>query len=301
LYRYIDTIEEEDVVGLGMLELVVVGTLLIGLGLVVRDAWFGQGRWNPAVWAEHMHLELTPLNEPMVRTYLVRTRLLRFAGALLGVLAPRIYQSFFGGPLPVPLDFGLFDALLGYLLGAVIAELTIKRPSAHEPRASLMPRELRDYVPTGVITAFRSSALVALVLVPLYRLLPARQRLVDLNDVPPEIVLLPTILVIGLGVELLQRYIVARSQPAVESDLIDADDAIRSASVHALAGAGIALELLIVSGQLINLAVVSELELLRWAFPALALLSFGIAIGSWVYVTKPVRRGRWLARAATHP
>jgi hypothetical protein len=199
----------------------------------------------------------------------------------------------------VPLDFGLFDALLGYLLGAVIAELTIKRPEAHEPSASLTPRELSDYVPTGFITALRMSALFALILVPLYRLLPARQKLVNLNDFPPEIIIVPTILLIGLGVELLQRYIVARSQPAVESDLVNADDAIRSASVHALAGAGIALELLIVSGQLINLAVVSNVDLLRWTLPVLAVLSFGIAIGSWIHLTKPFHRGQWHAREAS--
>ena len=146
-----------------------------------------------------MHLQLTPRNEAIIRSYIARTRLLRFTGALLGVFAPWIYQAFVGAPPPVPVDFGLFDALVGYLLGAVIAELTVKRPKADQPSASLMPRELSDYVPTTFITAFRMSVLVALVLVPLYRLLPARQNLVDLNDFPPEIVILPTILLIGLA------------------------------------------------------------------------------------------------------
>jgi hypothetical protein len=287
-------------VNLGMVEFVVIATLLIMLGLAARTAWSGRRRWNPTVWAQEMDLQLTPRNEAIVRSYIARTRLLRFTGALLGVFAPWIYQAFVGAPPPVPVDFGLFDALVGYLLGAVIAELTIKRPKADQPTASLMPRELSDYVPTRFITALRMSALVALVLVPLYRLLPARQNMVDLNDIPPEIVILPTILLIGFGVELLQRYIVARPQPAVESDLVNADDAIRSASVHALAGAGIALELLIVSGQLLNLAVVSNLQLLRWTLPALALLSFAIAIGSWVHLTKPFHRGHWHARETTH-
>ena len=285
---------------LGMFEYVVMATLLVVLGLAVRTAWSGRGRWNPNVWAQQMGLQLTPLNEAIVRSYLARTRLLRFTGALVGLFAPWIYQAFVGDPPPVPVDFGLFDALLGYLLGAVIAELTIKRPKAEKPSASLVPRDLSDYVPSSFIAAFRISALVALVLVPLYRLLPARQGLIDLNDFPPEIVILPMILLIGFGVELLQRYIVARPQPAVESDLVDADDAIRSASVHALSGAGIALELLIVSGQLLNLAVVSNLQPLRWTLPALALLSFAIAIGSWVHLTKPFHRGRWHARETTH-
>lgn len=284
----------------GMFEWVVVASLVVILGLVVRAAWRGRGRWNPTVWAQEMGLQLTPRNEAIVRSYIARTRLLRFTGALLGLFAPVLYLAFVGGPPPVPVDLWLFDALLGYLLGAVIAELTIKRPKADQPRASLVPRELSDYLPTRLITAHRMSALVALALVPLYRLLPARENLINLNDFPPEVVLVPTIFLIGVGVELLQRYIVARSQPAVESDLVNADDAIRSASVHALAGAGIALELLIVSAQLLNLAVVSDLQVLRWTLPALALLSFGIAIGSWVHLTKPFHREQWHARETTH-
>jgi hypothetical protein len=286
-------------VSLGMFEWVVVAALLVTLGLVVRNAWAGRRRWNPTVWAQEMDLQLTPRNEAIVRSYIARTRLLRSTGALLGLFAPNFYQAFVGDPPPVPVDFGLFDALLGYLLGAVIAELTIKRPKADEPSASLIPRELTDYVPPMFVTALRVSALVALALVPLYRLLPARQRLIDLNDFPPEIVILPMIILVGVGVELLQRYIVARPQPAVDSDLVNADDAIRSASVHALAGAGIALELLLVSAQLINLAVVSNVQLLRWTLPALALLSFGIAIGSWVHLTKPFHRGEWHAGETT--
>jgi hypothetical protein len=199
---------------IGILEFFVVAALLIALAIGVKAALSGWGRWNPAAWAERMGLQLTPHNEEIVRTYIVRTRLLRLMGALLGLFAPWVYRGFVGSPPPVPVDFGLFDALVGYLLGAVIAEVTIKRPAADEPSASLKPRELSDYMPAGFITALRVSALVALVLVPLYRLLPARQRLVNLTDFPPEIVILPAILLIGLGVELLQRYIVARSQPA---------------------------------------------------------------------------------------
>jgi hypothetical protein len=198
---------------------------------------------------------------------------------------------------PIGARRGPFERIVsgrGSIKSRLASKKTVSRSDA------LKPRELSDYMPAGFITALRVSAFVALVLVPLYRLLPARQRLVNLNDFRPEIVILPVILLIGLGVELLQRFIVARSQPAVERDLVNADDAIRSASVHALAGAGIALELLIVSGQLINLAVVSTLDLLRWTLPVLAILSFGVAIGSWIHLTKPVFRGRWHARETTH-
>lgn len=285
---------------IGPLEFSVMAALLVALALGIKAALAGWGRWNPASWADRMGLRLTPLNEAIVRTYIIRTRVLRFTGALLGLLTPGIYRGLVGHPLPVPVDFVAFDALIGYLLGAVVAELTIRRPAADEPSASLEPRELSDYMPAGFITALRGSALVALVLVPLTRLLPARQSLLNLNDFPSEAVILPAILLIGAGVELLQRYIVARSQPAVELDLVNADDAIRSASVHALAGAGIALELLIITGQLINLAVVTTVEPLRWTFPVLAIISTGLALGSWIHLTKPFFRGRWQGHETTH-
>ena len=181
----------------------------------------------------------------------------------------------------------------------MLAELTIKRPKTDVPSASLTPRELGDYLPARFTAGFRLAATFALALVPLLRLLPTRDNLVNLSDIPPEIVLVPTIVLIALGVELLQRYIVVRPQPAVESDLVQADDAVRSASVHALAGAGIALELLIVSVQLVNLAVVSDVQLLRWTLPWLGLICFGVAIGSWIHLTKPFHRGEWHAHEGT--
>jgi hypothetical protein len=61
---------------LGMFEFVVIATLLIILGLVVRTAWSGRGRWNPNVWAQEMDLQLTPRNEAIIRSYIARTRLL---------------------------------------------------------------------------------------------------------------------------------------------------------------------------------------------------------------------------------
>ncbi len=284
---------------LGMVEIVSLAVLLAAGTLVVRAGWSRRERWEPTVWAQQMDLQLTPRNEGTVRSYMARTRFLRFGGALVGLFVPTVYEAYVGSPPPAPMDFGLFDALVGYLLGAVIAELTIARPKAEEPTASLIPRELNDYIPPMYVKALRISTLVALALVPLYRLLPSELDLTNLSDYPPEIVLLPTILLVGVGVELLQRYIVARPQPAVASDLVNADDAIRSASLHALSGAGIALEFLIISAQLINLAAVGSVVPLRWIFSVLAIICFGIAIGSWLHLTKPFHRGEWHARETT--
>ncbi|MGZ5353067.1 MAG: hypothetical protein ACXWX6_02760 [Actinomycetota bacterium] len=55
----------------------------------------------------------------------------------------------------------------------------------------------------------------------------------------PATLLVVMIVVILITVELLKRSIVRRPQPAVDEDLLRADDAIRSGSIHALVGAGI--------------------------------------------------------------
>ena len=97
-----------------------------------------------------MGFELTPQNGPMVITYLIWTRTLRVTGAVIGLLAPT-GAALAGRPLPVPLDWGLIDALAGYLVGAVVGELTIKRPRGNVPAASLQPRKLSDYLPAPLL------------------------------------------------------------------------------------------------------------------------------------------------------
>jgi hypothetical protein len=204
-------------------------------------------------------------------------------------VAPSIYSSVTGEQLPEPIDFGLFNALIGYLLGAVLAELTVRRPRAEVPTASLVPRRVADYLPARYTAMLRASAAVGLVLVPLTLTLPDRPVDVSEAEMLPPALILTMVLAILVGVELLQRYIVDRPQPAVEDDLLRADDAIRSASVHALAGAGIALELLIVAVEIGNLGFVSDVQVLRWTLPWIGLVCFLAALGSWIHVTRPRR------------
>lgn len=261
------------------------GLILIAVVLIGRQIWRGQRRrWLPSGWAQELGLELTPRNEPFVRSYVVRTRILRIAGGVAGFLTPIAYRAFTGEPPPVPFDFGLVDALVGYLLGAVLAEVTVRRPKTEVPTASLVPRDVRDYLPSFYTTTLRLAAAAALGLYPLYVVISGPEGEAEL---PPAIVMVSMILLILLGVEILQRYIVGRPQPAVETDLVQADDAVRSASVHALAGAGIALELLIAALQILGIGVASDTRLLRWTLPWISVICFGLALGSWQHLTRP--------------
>jgi hypothetical protein len=269
---------------LGIVELAVGIAILVAIVLYVRGSFH---RWRPDAWAHDMGLELTPRNEDLVRSYLTRTRTFRAVGALVPLAAPSIYSDVVGEPPPAPFDFGLFNALIGYLLGAVLAELVVRRPRAEVPTASLVPRRVADYLPARLRTILRVSAAAGIALIPLSLTLPDRPSdAADLEMLPPALILTMS-LVILVGVELLQRYIVGRPQPAVEDDLLRADDAIRSASVHALAGAGIALELLIVAVEIGNMGFISDIQILRWTLPWIGLVCFLASLASWVHITRP--------------
>jgi hypothetical protein len=278
-----------------LLNVVVVGGILAILFALVRSSWLGQRRWQPARWAEEMGVLLTAGNERFIRSYIDRTRVMRLAGGLIGLFLPPVYVAYAGEALPQPFDFNLFDALVGYLLGVVLAELTFKRPKGEVPAATLSPRDLVAYLPSAWTKTLRGAALVALVLIPALYALPRRERLVESADLLPWWMLAVMIVSVVLGVELLQRFIVRRPQPAIQDDLVEADDAIRSASVHALAGAGIALQLVIVSVEIMGIGIVSDLQILRWTLPWIGVLCAVAALASWMHITRPdnwqVRRG----------
>jgi hypothetical protein len=201
-------------------------------------------------------------------------------------VVPSAYVFFAQEPPPAPFDFPLLDALVGYLLGALLAEITVRRQKADVPTASLVPREVKDYLPFGLRATLRTTAGLALVLFLIYLVVPARARGTAVDALPPGIVVIPMVLAILVGVEGLQRFIVRRPQPAVESDLLHADDAVRSASVHALAGAGIALELAIISVEVFGIGTIIDIQLLRWTFPWISVTALGAALGSWMYATR---------------
>ena len=279
----------------GNFEFVILAAVAVLLGLVIREAWLGRRRWRPADWARGMGFELTLQNGPMVITYLIRTRTLRVTGAVIGLLAP-IGAAMVGRPLPVPFDWGLIDALVGYLVGAVVGELTIKRPRGNVQVASLQPRELPDYLPAPLLWGSRAAAAAALLVVATFHVLNARSA--EPYSMPHPVVIGTTILAVLLSIELLQRLIVARPQPAADHDVIRADDAIRSASVHALAGAGAALQLIICAVHVMAIGSINGSQFGMWTLVSAGLACFVLAFASWGYATRPRRRLGWHPRSA---
>lgn len=220
--------------------------------LVGRSLWHSFRR-PPAQlvrdWARAHALTLTPANQPVVEYYVATAGRLRAVGVIAGVIVPMLAASAFG--FGSTFGFGHIWALLGYLVGAFVAEVTLGRPLPAGRTASLVPRRLTDYLPRRLLVAQRVLAALCVV----------TAALVPFGaDDESELLGLPTssvgLVLVGLGsvaaavgLEALQRFLVRRPQPFVTPDLLAADDAIRSQSVHSLSGSGIGV-LLLVLGSL---------------------------------------------------
>jgi hypothetical protein len=232
-----------------------------------------------AEWARARGLQLTPESRPIVARYLRRARVLRTWGAVAGILLPSLIELAWDGRVVV-LGFGTdgssaplagpMEAYVGYLLGALCAELSLARPRDPARRtASLVPRELDDYLPRRLLRAQRALGVAVVVGVVTLGLVPYPSS-VDTPSWPGLVGGAAFFGAFAVAVETLERWIVRRPQPFTSPPLVAADDAIRAQSVHALAGSGLAFLLLACSGVFVVLAV-SDVALLEWMWlPALA-------------------------------
>jgi hypothetical protein len=200
-------------------------------------------------WARDHDVELTPETRPLVARYLRNARIHRTWGAAAGAVLPSLIEYAASGRVQVlgfgtdgtsaPLAFGTI--FVGYLLGALYAEVSLARPAAGARRmATLVRRDLEQYLPRRLILAQRALAgagglgLVAVGLVPYPE---------DFSDpnLPSLVVGGIVVLAFGAGLELVERWLVRRPQPYTSAGLVAADDAIRAQSVRSVAGAGLSL------------------------------------------------------------
>jgi hypothetical protein len=254
-------------------------------------------------WARERHLDLTPDNRPLIARYLRRARLFRTWGAIAGALVPSLIDYVVNGRVQVlgigtdgesaPLGFG--SIFVGYLAGAVLCEASlVRRPQGTRRVAALHRRELPAYLPGWVIGAQRVAAAgvaagsIAIAAVPFP----------EGTSKPSGLSLAVSALLVlafGAGLETVERWLVRRPQPFVALDLVAADDALRAQSIRAVAGAGLALLLLLSCGASLALQA-SDVDALQDAMVApavvclvLSLLAYaGITDGAW-RVHRPTR------------
>jgi protein-S-isoprenylcysteine O-methyltransferase Ste14 len=237
-------------------------------------------------WARERGLELTAENRPVVASYLRRTRLLRACGALAGILLPTLVELVWHGRLvilgassdgSVAPYAGPMEAYIGYLVGALCAEVTLARPRDRTRHsASLVPRRLEDYLPRRLMLAQRALGVAVVLGIVITGLVPYPSP----ASVPDWTAQLTGVVVFGafaVALEALERWIVRRPQPFTSPSLVAADDAIRAQSVHALSGSGLALLLAALSG-LFAVVTASDVEILRWTMWLPALAAFVLSV-----------------------
>ena len=254
-------------------------------------------------WARDHELELTRESRPMVQRSLRRARLCRTWGGVLGAVLPTLFDYVANGRVQVlgfgtdgtsaPLGFG--SIFVGYLLGALVAEVATVRPVAQERRtASLVRRELADYLSRRQIVAQRALA-VAAALGIVATALVSFPAATSIPSLPSLVAFAAGVLAFGAGVEAVERWLVRRPQPFTSPPLVAADDAIRAQSIRAVAGAALALLLLLCCGGSLVLQA-SDVEVLRsvMVVPAVVCLIASLIVigdageGRWS-VRRPVR------------
>jgi hypothetical protein len=246
-----------------------------------------------ATWASSAGLELTEETRPAVRRYLIWSRRSRTVGGLAGFVAPVLYawvaEEAFGLDA-TPRDTGGASVLLmfgGYLVGALFAELVINRPGRQQGPMLPGARRLGEYLSHYLLVIQRGLGIACVVLaviaVLVFSFAPMPRRSPDVG-----LVALFGSMSVGVAavIEAAQRVIIGRRRRASGSMEIAADDAMRSSSVHLVAGAGIAILIFFV-------AVLLSVPLFLVDFPAgvvsfaLMLILFPTAIAFWLDSGKP--------------
>jgi hypothetical protein len=208
--------------------------------------------------------------------------------------ADALWAATRGLPAPWPLGlFGVRSWLAGYLAGVLVAEWSWARPHGGLVRsAALVPRRLVGYLAARVVVGQRLAALAVVALVPVIAwgpVAPAPVRELVLRGRGGALATAAVAVGVTVAVELLLRRMVRRPQPVDDPMALAADNALRSTSVHAVAGAGLAIVLLSLSLQVTNVATNLVSGPARTATVGLAWGCALAALAAWVLVGHPHR------------
>jgi hypothetical protein len=249
-------------------------------------------------WAERRGVTLTERSVPYVDTYLRNARALRFvcAGGAVLLLAAFTYGTGIdlGG-------IGYAWVLGGYLVGSVWAELSLARvPASSTTReASLIVRDPSRYRIRWVAVGQRVLPAALVVLAVFARFVPAAPEMptthgVDWwtsSNVRVQAVAAGVLGLISLAVTAwAQRHIVRRPQPRAEADLVAADEAMRTSSVHVLGVTQLVLCLLLTIAGVLHIAHTLP-DTANGPASALIFVIAVAALGLWGLRIQPPGRG----------
>jgi hypothetical protein len=215
--------------------LVVAGTALVAL-LVWRNGHITRKKTEG--WAASRGLTLTPETRVTVTAYLHTSGLLRGLGVLAGLILPVLWSRALGlGQVVVP---PWTWAFLGYLVGALYAEVSLRRPRGN--RAATSPRRLHDYLRPLLLRGQVVLGVLLVVVAGAVSLVPDRND--PFGRSPLSLVAALVAGLVGTPVlVMVERWLVLRPQPILSAAQLAADDAIRSQSVQSIAASGMAMQL----------------------------------------------------------
>ncbi|MDQ1680976.1 MAG: hypothetical protein QOI42_1835 [Frankiaceae bacterium] len=269
--------------------------LLLGAGANVRRSLGPVSRERLSRFAERQRQTITAGNGNLVIAYLATTRRWRATGLLVSLLAGVVV-----GVRTGRLSVGALPLLSGWFAGAVVAEWRVGRPPAGERRAaSLVPRVATAYLPRSARALPLVTAGLSLVVLLVALSLNHRPRALPLRSLALSAAMA---VVLAAAARVVERRVVDRSQPLTEPDVLAADDAIRSRSLHVVVGATATLALFCVSSQLSALAdaVTDTPDAARLRTLAVVTAFGGLLVGRMAALS-PWAVRRHLAAAATQP
>lgn len=217
--------------------------VLIGVGLTATMANSPVSRVRLERFARRQCLDVSAASGDQIIRYLATTRRWRTAGLGLGFLASVAWS------LPQPTaSIDSITLFAGWFLGALVAEIRVAH-LAHGPRraASLQRRQPAAYLSRPAWALVPGAAVLAVAVAATTTWAAA------VGSARPDwwsAGWLVAALATAATVRAIQLHVLRRPQPLVAPDVLATDDAIRSRSLHVLAGGGAAIVLLCVSAQL---------------------------------------------------
>jgi hypothetical protein len=224
-------------------------------------------------FARKHRLTVTAANGERVIRYLATTRRWRTVGLVAGLFSSVGWALWHGS-----VGFDFLTLFAGWFAGALVAEVRLARPRFGPRRAaSLTTRAPAMYLPRWARSLVQVPAVVSVAAIAPLMLRGAG---------PAALVLGGTAAAIAVVVSFVQARVLRRPQPVDAPDVVAADDAIRSRSLHVLTGGGATLVLYCLLGQLTLLADLTspEAHLQGWAglgFFVVPLLGWSMATATW--------------------
>jgi hypothetical protein len=232
-------------------------------------------------FAQQHRLVVTADNGQRVIDYLATTRRWRATGLAAGLaatLAWHLRQQMFG--------VNWVFMLAGWFLGALIAELRVARLTARRSAAVLVPRSADRYLPPVALWAPPVAAASCVALIVVLSVAVGLGASVGRVAWGRASSLLVAALAVTAAVWAAQRHVLTRAQPVAAPDLTQADNAIRSRSLHALGGSGTALALYCALG-LTGVVAVALPDVAGVVTVANVIGAFAVPLLGWRIATAP--------------